>query len=534
MRRWCQLSSSSIGGRRRCGGDQRRFVRIGTFRSDADFIDPETVLFSESVDEWRCSDDGYMRQPVLERSNVGMATLILNNKLSNGFLNLHGINRLYRKLRNLEVNSLIKSVALTSSSRDTFCKGLPLKDLLLYAEASQRVGQLQPLALQVLRNQSELTWLIHSFYKPLLVLLNGEAVDSGSSVCLASARRAAYAHSSFSADAAAIGWIPTAGLSHILSRLRGSLGIYLALTGHSLAGPDLVWAGLCKHWVSPESLKHLELTSEKQLEVSEADAALLIEEHYLKAPETYSLQDWEETIEETFNRPTLAAVLAFLRRRTFHGSSSFRARRQEWAEDTYNRIANKSPLAAQLTFTLLRDLKSYRQSVLESAGIDATEWNFLRGADNFTARNPHQSSIRQVVDAVDEKCLMKALRLETRAASRLLMSADVVEGVGSALLSGAPQWRNPNWCHKSVEAVGDQEIESYFAPLSHNRSAEFTVRERADIALSAFPSIRKLHPDYSHTTGLDHDPTFMQSEVKRWADDYLQEEHQILRDQLLN
>eukprot|EP00922_Rhytidocystis_sp_ex-Travisia-forbesii_P004185 GHVS01006083.1.p1 GENE.GHVS01006083.1~~GHVS01006083.1.p1 ORF type:complete len:396 (+),score=31.60 GHVS01006083.1:43-1230(+) len=383
------------------------------------------------------------------------------------------------------------------------------------------------------RNQYELTWLIHTYYKPLVVILNGEAVDSGASLCLASARRAAYSHSVFTSNPTAIGWIPDAGLSHILSRLRGSLGIYLALTGHTLTGPDLLWTDLCKYWMSPEALQHLELTSEKQLEVSEADAAILIEEHYLKAPETYTLQDWEETIEEAFNRPTLSAVLSFLRSRTFSTDSQLLNRRSAWAEDTYNRIVSKSPLAAQLTFSLLSDLKRYRKSVLENAGIEAVEWNFIRAADRFTPRNPQQSSIRQVVDAVDEKCLTRALRLELRAASRLLMSSDVVEGISSALLSGAPRHRKPQWAHKSVGEVSSDEIQSYFAPLKES-SAEFAVRERSDIPLSAFPSIRKLHPDYDPTTGLDHDPTFMQAEQQRWRDDYLKEDHKALRENLLS
>lgn len=38
----------------------------------------------------------------------------------------------------------------------------------------------------------------------------------------------------------AMGFIPTLGLSFALGRLRGSLGAFLALTGHELRAQDLV------------------------------------------------------------------------------------------------------------------------------------------------------------------------------------------------------------------------------------------------------------------------------------------------------
>ncbi|PHJ15276.1 enoyl- hydratase isomerase family protein, partial [Cystoisospora suis] len=73
-------------------------------------------------------------------------------------------------------------------------------------------------------------------------------------------------------------------MSFVLSNLRGSLGVFLALTGHPLSSSDLVWSGLCRRWISPEALPLLELTAEKQLEVSERDAAVMLEEHYLQPP----------------------------------------------------------------------------------------------------------------------------------------------------------------------------------------------------------------------------------------------------------
>jgi len=55
-------------------------------------------------------DDPTLCAPVLERSNVGMGMLVLNRAAG---LDLPTINLLYRRLRDCEVNSLMRFVGLT-------------------------------------------------------------------------------------------------------------------------------------------------------------------------------------------------------------------------------------------------------------------------------------------------------------------------------------------------------------------------------------------------------------------------------------
>ncbi len=46
----------------------------------------------------------------------------------------------------------------------------------------------------------------------------------------------------------AYGWVPSMGMSFVLSRLRGSLGAYLAVTGVPVKGADLVWVWILVEW----------------------------------------------------------------------------------------------------------------------------------------------------------------------------------------------------------------------------------------------------------------------------------------------
>eukprot|EP00921_Rhytidocystis_pertsovi_P017448 GHVQ01027445.1.p1 GENE.GHVQ01027445.1~~GHVQ01027445.1.p1 ORF type:complete len:480 (+),score=53.98 GHVQ01027445.1:771-2210(+) len=428
---------------------QQRWVRVGMFRSDKEFVDPENVLFSESQDEWRFADDGYMKQPVLERNNVGMGMLILRN-LHDSSLSLPSINLLYRKLRNLEVNTLKKFVCLTSFNRDRFCTGLSLTDILLLAESSQIVGALQPLALEIFRNQYELSWLIHTYYKPLVILMNGDTVNSGAALCCLANRSAAYKHSTFTCNATSFGWFPDGGLSHVLSGLRGSLGMYLALTGHMLTGPDLIWSDMCRHWVSPEAFKFMELTGEKHLEVSEADSRALVDEHSLPVEENYSLKDWESIIHETFDQPSLTDVINRLQTSTYrmYGTIDNTQRWNRWAKDTYARIQRQSPMAAHVTHHLLRSLRKYRHELLREADIDPFDWNFMKSNQRRLPLTQKEASRAVVREAVEERCLRHALTLELRIASRLLMEPDCLEGLKAYLVDGTAFGGRPEWTRR--------------------------------------------------------------------------------------
>jgi 3-hydroxyisobutyryl-CoA hydrolase len=62
----------------------------------------------------------------------------------------------------------------------------------------------------------------------------------------------------FAMPETAIGLIPDVGGSHFLPRLRGALGMYLALTGNRLKGQDIYKAGIASHYVSSKRLTDVE------------------------------------------------------------------------------------------------------------------------------------------------------------------------------------------------------------------------------------------------------------------------------------
>ncbi|CBZ49599.1 3-hydroxyisobutyryl-CoA hydrolase/ catalytic,related [Neospora caninum Liverpool] len=428
---------------------------------------------------WAHADGGGdLSQEVLERSNVGMGTCILNNP--SGVLNMKGLCGLFRKLRDLEVNPLKRFVILTSRHSHLFNTGFDLKELLFLAELTQMSEKTIPLvALWQLRNLCDVAYLVHNYTKPLIVLMNGSTAGSGAALCCLANRSAAYHSSSFTCDPTAYGWIPDCGMSFVLANLRGSLGVFLALTGHTLSGPDLIWSGLCKHWMSPEALPFLELTAEKQLEVSEREAAVLLEEHFLDAPDSYSLDDWEEVIHEHFGAPTsprrsllfrfivasppgalftlasgvVAEVRARLKATASRQSASVEGQMHAaWARAVLDRLAQRSPLAADVTFALIRSVQQLKKHIIQDAGIFRSEWHnsklvllapvaasdtvsqtlrdWIDMRKAMSVRNAASAyawgigvvrlSLEQILEAVEDRLVQEALQLELRAALRLL------------------------------------------------------------------------------------------------------------------
>jgi len=84
-----------------------------------------------------------------------------------------------------------------------------------------------------------------------------------------------------------------------------------------------------------------------------------------------------------------------------------------------------------------------------------------------------------------------------------------------------------------VTEVLTEEVDDLLAEAQVGELEEFAVCERSDISLSAHPRLRRFHPDFNADTGLDHDPAWMEAEVRRWAPDLFADERRRTVDELL-
>lgn len=510
--------------RRRSGGHVEplgavRCIRTGYFPEDLDYIDPEAPLLAERLGmRWRYMDDPTLQSPVLERNNVGMGMLVLNRPQG---LDLPSVNTLYTRLRNLEVNSFKRFVGFTAFEPGPFCSGLDPRELLLAAtSASQRSGSLPRFSRALLWNSQELAHLIADFRKPIVSQISGAAADHGAALGSLGFFAGAHEESEVSVDACFAGLTPAGGLCYVLARLDWHLGEYLALTGLPLRGTDLVYSGMVRHWMSPDALPFLELTAEKQLDVSEADGRTLLDEHSLCLPDVPRDESGKPSLEgilgvaplvrRCFGKKSVPHIMGALRDIAAKGGA--RGDR-EFATLCLDRMERASPMALHATLRLIREA---RLDIQQEAKMSAMQ------------------EVRPLPGVHGESgALAKVLRLELRVLQRMLAEEDAIIGLHARCLGR--ELRAGDWSRKNANDVLSEEVDDMLSERSDRLGdmADFRVAPRSEFSLSTHPLLRRYHPDYDPHTGLDHDPAWAAQEAARWSPELFAEERRQAIEDLL-
>jgi len=502
-----------------------RRIRTGYFPEDPDYIDPEGPLLAERLGaRWRYMDDPTLRAPVLERNNVGMGMLVLNQPRG---LDLPGINSAYTRLRDLEVNSLKRFVGITAAEPGPFCTGLDYRELLLAASASVRRKQLPRFSRALLWHHQELAHLVGDYRKPLVCQISGNARNGGLALASLASFSGAHEDSEAIVDACKAGLVPDGGLSYVLGRLKFGLGEFLALTGHPLRGADLVYAGLAKHWLSPDALPFLELTSEKHLEVSEADSHALLYEHSLPVPDGFRDKDdpagGPDSLQRRFvplvdrafaKQRTVPQILEELQKISLESDKDAKI----FAEECIQRMNEASPLALHATLRLIREARRLCRAEDKVARVMASDSSAKKQGQGQEVGGTSWDGTRGA--------FVECLRLEMRVQERLLCKQDAIRGLHARCLGRhvpTGQWEQSR-LSDVIELDIDQLFAARVSSLTPDEGEDFAVNSRPDFPLSQHPRLRRYHPDFDPATGLDHDPVYMAAEVARWSPDFFVEE----------
>lgn len=98
---------------------------------------------------------------------------------------------------------------------------------------------------------------IARYTKPYVALVDGICMGGGMGVSVHGAFRVATEAAVFAMPEIGIGLFPDVGMGYVLPRLRGHVGMYMALAGARLSGADAVYAGLATHFTTRERLAGL-------------------------------------------------------------------------------------------------------------------------------------------------------------------------------------------------------------------------------------------------------------------------------------
>ena len=253
-------------------------------------------------------------------------------------------------------------------------------------------------------DEYQLNHQLFAYAKPVVAFMDGITMGGGVGISQPARYRVATEATRLAMPETGIGLFPDVGGGWYLSRLRGRLGQFLALTGARLDEAECLWAGLATHYLPADKLDMAkQRIGEQPARIAEILAELSI------APPEARIAARADQITSHFASDRYEDILA-----------SLAADGSDWAKAQYDGLSTKSPQACKIAL---------RQLVLGS------------GLGNFADN----------------------MAMEYRIAARVLTHPDFAEGVRAVIVDKS---NDPQWNPATPEEVTEDMLDGIFAPLS--------------------------------------------------------------------
>lgn len=256
-------------------------------------------------------------------------------------------------------------------------------------------------------DEYRLNHLEYTYPKPGVAFMDGVTMGGGVGIACPCRFRVATERTVLAMPETTIGIFPDVGGGRYLSRLRGRLAQFLALTGARLDGAECKALRLATHYLPSSRLEEAKERIMAQPFRVEAILDELSDDH---VPPARIMENLGK-IDRYFQSDRLEEILAALDAGAADGD--------QWAATEAETIRSKSPMACKVSLKLLQE-------------------------------SPYQ------LHFVDE------MRMEYGIMVRLIHHPDFKEGVRALLIDkdNAPNWRPSN-----PAVIGDAEVDAFFQPL---------------------------------------------------------------------
>lgn len=225
----------------------------------------------------------------------------------------------------------VKLVLLEGAGGRAFCAGGDVRAVREAAVAGDRAPVAAFFTEEYAVNEG-----IALFAKPWISLIDGVCMGGGIGLAIHNGPRVVSEHALLAMPETAIALFPDVGTSHILPKLPGAIGTWLALTGARLSGADCVHAGLATHYVLREHFPALRAAL-----VESGDAAV-VARFAAPLPEA-GFAPHRAAIDRCFAQDTVLGIIAALE-----------AEGTEWAAAQVKILRRMSPTSLSVSLELLR------------------------------------------------------------------------------------------------------------------------------------------------------------------------------------
>ncbi len=282
-----------------------------------------------------------------------------------------------------------------------FCAGGDVVDI------SQNVEGAEAAARAFFFDEYRLNHLEYTYPKPGVAFMDGVTMGGGVGIACPCRYRVATERTVLAMPETTIGIFPDVGGGRYLSRLRGRLAQFLALTGARLDGAECLKLRLATHYLPSDRLDEAKERIMAQPFRVQAVLDELSEEQVPEARIDANLTK----IDRYFASDRLEDIVGALDAGAAEGD--------EWAATEAATIRAKSPTACKVSLKLLQE-------------------------------SPYQ------LHFVDE------MRMEYGIMVRLIHHPDFKEGVRALLIDKDSK---PNWRPTKPEAIGERDVDAFFEPL---------------------------------------------------------------------
>ena len=342
-----------------------------------------------------------MDELIVKKINSTMILQLNREKVLNA-LNLNMVRIISSEILNWKNDDSISGVLLRGSGDKSFCAGGDIVSVYHKRNISE-----SNLSYDFFREEYLLNYEISKFGKPWISLLNGIAMGGGLGLSVHGSHRILSEKTIAAMPETAIGLFPDVGGSYFLSRMKGSLGIYLALTGKTIDGKDSMFANIGTHLLNNSLVEEFVNKLLKLKNYSHEEVDLILDEISLNEKLNSNLVKELELINRHYNKGNIHEIF-----------SSLEKDQSEWCVKQLNILNKKSPT---------------------SMGVTTRQLNLAK-----------------------ELSLKKCLSMEFRICQAMMQRHDFYEGVRANLVD---KDRKPKCNPKNVYELSNDAIEEHFKNL---------------------------------------------------------------------
>ncbi|KAK9068243.1 hypothetical protein SSX86_012354 [Deinandra increscens subsp. villosa] len=365
---------------------------------------------------------------VLVEENASSRTVLLNRPSFLNALNAPMMKKLHKLYESWEHNPNVGFVVMKGNG-NAFSAGGDLVAMLDNIKKGNIEG-----TKEIFWRAYKFIYLVHTYLKPNVAILNGIAMGGGAGVSVPGTFRIVTDKTVFATPETLVGFHTDGGASFYLSHLPGHLGEYLGLTADRLNGAEMMACGLATHYSHSKNVGLLE----QHLKNLVADDTYVLGTFLQKYTDHFDYLDDNsvlkrmEMVNKCFSKHTVEEIIDAL--------ESEAARTHDgWCFWVLKRLKYASPLSLKVT---LRSIREGRFQTLD-------------------------------------QCLIREYRMTIQGISGQI-SSDFTEGVRARMIDKdfAPKWDPPSLKHVSQDMV-----DQYFSPLSAREpELDLPVKEEEAVA----------------------------------------------------